>query len=105
MWPLLLTSVVSISLVLERLFFIIREKVRRRPDVVETILEKVEQGSVDEAVSAGMNCNDFVARTLVYGLANREKSFSNALLRAANYELKRFNQGLPVLDTVITLPP
>ena len=31
--------------------------------------------------------------------------FSEALLRAANWELKRFNRGLSLLDTVITLAP
>jgi biopolymer transport protein ExbB len=30
---------------------------------------------------------------------------SNAFLRAANQELQRFNRGLPVLDTIITLAP
>ena len=105
MWPLLLTSIISIAVVVDRLFFIVREKLRRRPEVVSKILENVEQGRMDEALAAKQDSKDFVARTLIYGLENREKSFSNALLRAANQELKRFSQGLSVLDTVITLAP
>ncbi len=105
MWPLLLTSIVSLAVVMERLFFIVREKARRKPAIVEKILEEVERGSIQEAIESGKNCQDFVARTLVYALENKEKSFSNALLRAANHELKRFNQGLAALDTIITLAP
>lgn len=105
MWPLLLTSVVALTVVIERLIFIAREKARRRPDVVEEILGAVEQGRFDDGIRAGQNSQDFVARVLTYALANREKSFASALLRAANIELKRFNQGLPVLDTIITLAP
>ena len=105
MWPLLITSIVSVSVVIERLFFIMREKTRRRPDVVAGILEKVEQTSIEEAIQTGRGCEDFVVKVLIYGLQQREKSFSGALLRAANQELKRFSQGLSTLDTIITLAP
>ncbi|MCM8811782.1 MAG: MotA/TolQ/ExbB proton channel family protein [Candidatus Omnitrophica bacterium] len=105
MWPLLVSSLVAVSVVIERLLFIAREKRRRSPELVEQILSSAETGQIDEAIRAGKNSEDFVARTLVYGLTHREKSFSNALFRAANQELKRFNQGLPVLDTIITLAP
>lgn len=105
MWPLLLTSIVSLTVVIERLIFIAREKARRKPEMVEGILEKVEQGDIDGAIERGRQCEDFVARALAYGLQHRDKSFSHALLRAANQELKRFNQGLSTLDTVITLAP
>lgn len=54
---------------------------------------------------ADEGATDFVARTLLYALQHREESLSSALLRAANLELKRFNRGLAVLDTIITLAP
>lgn len=105
MWPLLLTSLTAMTVVIERCIFIIREKKRRNPELVDKILQSVEEGDIEGAIEAGQNTKDFVARTLVYGLANRGKSFSNALLRAANLELKRFNQGIVILDTIITLSP
>lgn len=105
MWPLLLTSLVATTVVFERFFFIVREKKKRAPELVDKILAAVEEGEIEKAIAAGLRSRDFVARTLVYGLVNREKSFSNALLRAANQELKRFNQGLQILDTIITLAP
>lgn len=105
MWPLLVTSIVALSVVIERSLFILREKRRRDPELVERILALAERGEMNEAIRAGKDSGDFVARTLGYGLENRDTSFSSALLRAANKELKRFNQGLPVLDTTVTLAP
>ncbi len=105
MWPLLLTSLIAMTVVIERLFFIFREKCCRRPDMAEKILSLVEQGNIDQAIRTGEGSVDFVVRVLAYGLKHREKSFLAALLQAANQELKRFSQGLTVLDTVITLAP
>ncbi len=105
MWPLLLVSVVTLTVVIERLFFIALEKKNRNPALVGEILTKVENGHVDEAARLGAGSKDFVARALTYALTHREKSFSEAMLRSANWELKRFNRGLTLLDTAITLAP
>ena len=105
MWPLLVTSLVALTVVFERLLFLFRERGQRQPEVVENILTSVERGDVPGAVRLGEGSGDFVARTLVYALQHREKSFSNALLRAAGRELKRFNRGLAILDTIVTLAP
>jgi biopolymer transport protein ExbB len=105
MWPLMLTSVVSLAVVLERLFFILGVSFTREPKAVEGILSHAERGQIDEAIALGGNSSDFVARVLTYGLAQKDKSLSAALMQAANKELKRFNQGLSVLDTVVTLAP
>ena len=105
MWPLLFTSLVAVTVVLERVMFIFRERQRRNPQAVEKILTSVEKGDVDTAVQEGRLSQDFVARTMVYGLTHRNQSFANALLLAANQELKRFSQGLSILDTIITLAP
>lgn len=105
MWPILLTSIVALTVVLERLFFVIRERLRRDPRSVDAMLTAVENGDVPMAVDYGKTSDDFVARTLTYALLHQEKSLSSALLRASGRELKRFNRGLSVLDTVITLAP
>ncbi len=105
MWPLLVTSIVALTVTIERVLFTLRERKRRNAALIGKILSAVEQGNVELAIRAGEKSNDFIARTLVYALLNRYKSFSEALLRAANQELKRFNQGISVLDTIITLAP
>lgn len=105
MWPILATSIVAVTVVIERLFFIIRERLRRDPRAVHEVLERVERGDYAGAIRTGEASNDFVARTLTYALTHRDKSVSDALLRAAGRELQRYNRGLSILDTVITLAP
>ena len=105
MWPLLLCSIVAVATTLERFFFIARERSRRQPQAVEKILQRVEQHDLQGAQQAGKDSRDFVARVLTFALAHRAESFSSAVLRAANRELKNFNRGLSVLDTIITLAP
>ena len=105
MWPLLLASIVSVGVAVERFLFIFREKKNRDPQMVEKILALSKRGEIQEAIKAGQKSSDFVAKTLVYGLEHRGEPFSNALTSTASEELKRFTQGLPVLDTIITLAP
>ena len=105
MWPLLLTSLVACTVVLERLIFIARERINRRPGVVAEIFAAVERGDLDAAERAGKGSKDFVARTLTHALEHRDVSYSNALLQAANVELQQFNRGISPLDTIVTLAP
>ena len=105
MWPLLLVSVVALTVVIERLLFMVLEKKNRNLRLVGDILTKIEKGQINEAVLIGEPSKDFVARALTYALTHREKSFSEAMLRAANWELKRFSRGITLLDTAITLAP
>lgn len=106
MWPLLLCSLVALTVALERGLFIVSEKTRRTPGVVDAMLDAVERNQPDTALDLGKNSRDFVARTLCSALAHRgEKSVSSALLRAAERELARYDRGLSTLDTIITLAP
>ncbi len=105
MWPILLTSFVAVTAVVERCIFLLGENSRRQPERVEQILEKVEQGDIDAAVGLGDKSTDYVARILVYALTHREHSLTNAFTRAANQELTRYQRGIAVLDTCITLAP
>jgi biopolymer transport protein ExbB len=105
MWPLLAASVLALGTVLERVLFLLSVRRRRDPRSLERLLAKVEAGDVEGAVASSRDSKDHVVRTLSYALAHREKSLSNALLYAQAQELKRFQRGVPILDTVITLAP
>ena len=105
MWPILLVSFVAVTAVVERVLFMVTESTRRQPAVVEQMLAKVEQGDADGAVKIGAPSKDYVARVLVYALTHREHSLTNAFTRAATPELNRFQRGIAVLDTCITISP
>ncbi len=105
MWPILLVSLFAVTVVIERLIFLFRERTARQPEVVEKMLELVEARDVERALALGQQSSDYVARILVYALSHREHSLANAFMRAANKELNRFQQGLAALDTCITAAP
>lgn len=105
MWPILLLSFVAITVVVERVLFIVRENGTREPDVVEKMLESVERRDIEGALAVGRKSKDFIARILVYSLSNREYSLTNAFVRASGQELHRFAQGMATLDTCITAAP
>ena len=105
MWPLLLTSIVTLGVVIDRLWFISRNSAAVSPKWSTPSCKTWKRGITENAVEAGTGSTDFVARTLTYALTHRDTSLSQAILRVANLELKRFSRGLPVLDTVITLAP
>ena len=105
MWPMLLLSFIGFTVIVERVLFIARETAHRDAELVSTMLEKAEAGDVEGAVAIGKKSKDYIARILVYSLTNREFSLHNAFVRAANQELSRFQQGMAILDTVITAAP
>jgi biopolymer transport protein ExbB len=105
MWPLLATSLVALSVVIERSRFLWRQRRRAQPELVTAILRAVEDGRIDDAVHMGRHARDPVAATLVRGLAGRDQSLSTALLVGASEELRPFSRGIPVLDTIVTLAP
>jgi biopolymer transport protein ExbB len=105
MWPLLACSLLAMTVVGERLFFIIKEKSRRDERVVAAMLDQAEAGNLAEAQEIGAKSEDFVARVLSAGLRRQKESLSAAILHASGQELERFNRGLTTLDTIITLAP
>lgn len=105
MWPILITSLVGVTVVVERIIFTLRVMKSRNPEVVEQMLEKVEAGDAEGAIALGRTTDDFIARILVYSLTHRESSLQNAFIRSSSAELTRFGQGMPTLDTCITAAP
>jgi biopolymer transport protein ExbB len=105
MWPLLIVSILAMTVVLERVVFLARERRNRDPEAVNGILARVEAGDVGGAIEVGRGSRDFVARSLTYALMHREKSLSGALMRAAGQEMMRYTRYVSILDTVVTMAP
>ncbi len=104
MWPLLLTSIITLAVIIERLIFLAIEKRKRHREVVQKVLLSIEHGDVPTAIKLATENKDVVAHILAEGLQHPD-SMTNAILNAANQELRRFARGLSVLDTAITLAP
>jgi biopolymer transport protein ExbB len=105
MWPLLVAAVLAIATVLERLIFLMFERLKRDPQRLNEFFTALTAGRLDDAIAISKDSKYYVLRALHYALSHKEQSLANALVYAQAKELKRFSRGIPVLDTVITLAP
>jgi biopolymer transport protein ExbB len=105
MHPLLVVSILVFGTAIERFFFILREKKRRRLRDVHAMLEACESADFEKAIALGKKSNDYVARALTHALEHVETDISDALGLAAALEIKRFKRGFFVLDTGMTIAP
>jgi biopolymer transport protein ExbB len=102
MIPLVLCSVVSLAVTIERLLYW-RGISSKQP--VERMLAAVERGNLKEALSDGQESPLPAARVLAAGLAHRNPSYSKAMEVAAQGEMPILKRRLVILDTIITLAP
>jgi biopolymer transport protein ExbB len=102
MIPLVLCSIVSLAVTIERLLYW-RRISSKQP--VEQMLVSVEQGKLKEALSEGRESPLPAARVLAAGLAHRNPSYSKAMEVAAQGEMPVLKRRLVILDTIITLAP
>lgn len=105
MYPLLFCSLVSLTIVIERGIFWIREGRRRDTNRLNRFMSLVERGNLEEAKDLVMDCHDPIIRVLVCGIVHREFSLRDALRMSADEEVARMRRYLPTLDTMITLAP
>jgi len=105
MWPLLLCSLLSVTIVLDRVRFWIRLRRARADDRIAGILEHARSNACAEAIALASGSSDAAVRVLVAGLNARASAPSEAMSTAASDEVSRMKAGLPVLDTIVTMAP
>jgi biopolymer transport protein ExbB len=102
MVPLLLCSIISLTVTIERFLFW-RRIASRAP--VEELLRLVERQEIGKASKLGADSDLPVARVLVAGLFHRNSSPAKALEVAAQAEISLLKERLVILDTIVTLAP
>jgi biopolymer transport protein ExbB len=105
MWPLMLASILALGTVLERLCFLLIEKIRQDKKALNKFFDAIKHGNVSTAIDIAKKTKFYVVRTLGFALMHKEKSIANALLYAQEQEMSRFRRGISMLDTIITLAP
>ena len=118
MWPLLLCSVVSLAVILERAWFWARLDLDRDRAAIEALLEsfrvrekkKAFIAGSGEAESRGAESGEArsegaVLRMLASGLAHAAFSSARAMEAVAQAEVKGMRRGMGILDTIITIAP
>ena len=105
MYPLLGCSIIALTVIIERVFFWVREDALRNQSLVDHVLELCRRGdwhAVREQVAGSKDC---IIRILVTGIVHKEFSMTKAMETAATDEIKRMRRHLGVLDTMITVAP
>ncbi|MBW1912672.1 MAG: MotA/TolQ/ExbB proton channel family protein [Deltaproteobacteria bacterium] len=105
MYPLLACSILSLTVIIERIIFWIKEDMNRDQALVDNILELCQEGKWDEVRSRVEESMDYIIRILVNGILHREFSMTKAMETAAADEIKRMRSLLGILDTMITVAP
>jgi len=105
MWPILIVSIVALTVVIERCFWWGARWFRRDPKRVEKVFTAIESGDVNEASKLARGTRDPVLRMLWNGLNHQHASLQGALQVAAGIEIKRAGRFLVVMDTLVTLAP
>ncbi len=104
MWPLLLASFTGMTVVFERLIFVFIQKRAEKPESRKKVFYCLERGDVEQAKAAGEKSKDPVVKMLMSGLKH-PLTLQTALYASASSELKKYERGISVLDTIITLAP
>ena len=104
-YPLLLCSIISLAIVIERLCFWFSERMKRTPEVREEVLHLVGQREYEQAGILARKSRDYLVRIFLSGLNHHDFSLEGALEMRAEREVKRMRKYLHILDTIITLGP
>jgi biopolymer transport protein ExbB len=108
MWPLLLCSLLSLTVILERAFFWLRINVADDRDAIDKLLESCrtrDRRGDGEQTEERSGRHGAVYGMLLRGMAHHEYSASRAMEAVALEELKKMRRGMNILDTVITVAP
>src|SRR5215469_7241494 len=105
MWPILIVSIIALTVVIERCFWWTGRWFRRDPKRIEKVFTAIENGDTTEASSLSRGTRDPVLRMMWNGLNHQHASLEGALQVAAGIEIKRAGRFLVVMDTLVTLAP
>src|SRR6266540_5733337 len=105
MWPILITAVVAVAVIGERVCWWWRESRKRDPRTLEKLFAALENGDFREAWRLSKDSEDPIIRMIWHGMNHYYSSLQGALQVAAGVELQKAGRFLTVMDTLVTLAP
>ncbi len=105
MWPILIVSIIALTVVIERIFWWGGRWFRRDPKRIDKVFTAIENSDTAEASRLARGSRDPVLRMIWNGLNHQHASLQGALQVAAGIEIKRAGRFLVVMDTLVTLAP
>ena len=105
MYPLLLCSIISVTVIIERSFFWIGIGMRRNQALLDEVLDLGRTGDWEAVRKKSAGSKNYVIRVIISGILHREYSMIKAMESAAAEEIKRMRSFMGILDTMITVAP
>jgi biopolymer transport protein ExbB len=105
MYALLACSIITTTVIIERVLFWIREDMHRDQALVYNILELSRKGDWEAIRQRVMGSKDYVIRILIAGILHKDFSMTKAMESAAADQVKRMRRYLYILDTMVTIAP
>jgi biopolymer transport protein ExbB len=104
-YPLILCSVISLTVIIERLFFWISLKKKQNPLLRDQILQLSQKQDWDAIKKITKANKDHIIKILISGILHKDFSLSKALEAAAAQEIKKMRKYMNIIDTIITAAP
>ena len=105
MYPLVLCSIISLTIIVERALFWIKIGMQRNQQLVDNVLELSRKGDWEGVKHAASGSNNYVVRMIVSGILHREYSMIKAMEASAAEEINQMQKFMGGLDTIITIAP
>lgn len=105
MVPLLVCSLLSLTVIFERIIFWAIVGMRANQRLVNEVMELCQEGDWEGVRKTAAGSKSYVIRILISGILHREYSLVKAMETAAADEIARMRRYMGVLDTIITVAP
>lgn len=105
MYPLLACSIISLTVVIERLIFWVVKNRRSNRQLLDEVMELCESGNWETVRLKTAGSQDPIIKILISGILHRRYSMAKAMEASASDEIKRMRRFMNVLDTMITVAP
>ncbi|RLC05383.1 MAG: MotA/TolQ/ExbB proton channel family protein [Deltaproteobacteria bacterium] len=105
MYPLLLCSIITLTIIIERSFFWIGIGMQRNQKLVDEVLNLARKGEWDMVRQKASGSQNYVIKMIISGILHREYSLVKAMESSAVDEINQMQKFMDVLDTMITVAP
>lgn len=105
MYPLLLCSVIALTLIIERSIFWAASGIDRDRPLMDRVLELSAEENWEEIRKTTRGSKNSVVRVLISGILHRDYSPVKAMESAAADEIYKMRRFMGALDTIITIAP
>ena len=105
MYPLLVCSILVLTVIIERIIFWLTIDLGRDQKLLDEVMELCRIGDWDSVRHKVSGSKDYVIKVLVSGILHRQFSMIKAMEAASVEEIKQMRRYMGVLDTMITVAP